>query len=129
MDRDRFELARGQFLKSIERLREALALNETDIVRDAVIQRFEFTYEQAWRAMYVWLKWQGETVREMVMAVFQAALRAELIDDPQVWERMKDYRKLTSHTYDEQKAIEVAAFVRAEGLDAFDALARRMAAL
>lgn len=120
--RDRFELHRAQYVKALQRLHEALAVDETDIVRDALIQRFEFTFELAWKALYDLLRLQGENPAKMVRPVLQAALVARLIADVQAWERIKHYRDETSHTYDAAKAVEVAAFIRAEAVAAFGAL-------
>jgi len=129
LHRDRFELARSQFGKALARLREALDADETAMVRDALIQRFEFTYELAWKSMFYWLRDQGEKTPEMASAVFQAAFRCQLVEDPRVWEQTKDSRNETSHTYNEAKAIEVASFVRAYAVHAFDALEFRLQAL
>lgn len=126
MSQERFELAQGQFERALIRLHEALAENETALIRDALIQRFEFTYELGWKCMFYWLRAQKEKVPEVVRPVLQAAYRAELIADADRWEKIKDYRDETSHTYDEKKAIEVAAFVRAEAVQAFDALLAKL---
>ena len=42
---DRFEIARTQYNRALDRLHEVVALDETDIIRDSMIQRFEITYE------------------------------------------------------------------------------------
>lgn len=126
---ERFELARTQFGKALARLHEAIEADETPLIRDALIQRFEFTYELAWKSMFYWLRDQGEKVPEMVNPVLQAAFRCELISDPQVWEETKDSRNETSHTYNEVKAIEVASFVRSHAVLAFDALHVRLQTL
>ena len=126
--RERFELARTLFEKALGRLHEALALEQTPIVRDALIQRFEFTYELGWKTMFYWLRSEGESVPEMARAVFQRAFQAGLIVDADLWESIKDRRNATSHTYDEGKAVQVAAFIRAHAVGAFDDLAARMTA-
>jgi len=126
MSRERFELARDQFRQALGRLHEALAENETELVRDALIQRFEFTYELGWKSMFYWLRSQKEQVPEMVRPVIQAAFRTEIIADADLWEKIKDCRDETSHTYNEKKAIEVAAFVRDVAAGAFDALLARL---
>ena len=128
-NRNRFELARQNFSRALFRLHEAVDFDESDMARDALIQRFEFTYELAWKSLFYGLRDAGENVQEMVRPVFQAAFRAQWIGDPQVWERIKDCRDETSHTYNEAKAIAVAAFVRAEALATFDALRGKLAAL
>jgi len=124
--RNRFELARQQFLVALARLQEALVLDENDIVRDAMIQRFEFTYELGWKAMYFWLRDMGENPPKMVRPVLQAALQGHVIDDAGVWEQLKDHRDETSHTYNAAKAVEVAAFVRSDAIGAFEALADKL---
>lgn len=126
MSAERFGIARGQFERALARLHEALAENETPIVRDALIQRFEFTFELGCKAMFYWLRNEGEKVPEVVRQVLQAAFRAELIGDAEVWENLKKYRDLTSHTYNEKVAIEVAAFVRGRAVIAFDALLKKL---
>ena len=129
MSEDRFELARRQFEKALVRLHEALAENETGLVRDALIQRFEFTYELGWKCMFYWLRAQKEQVPEVVRQVIRTAFRAELISDADLWEKIKDCRDETSHTYDEKKAIEVAAFVRSQAVHAFDGLLGKLKSL
>lgn len=118
--RDRFEIARTQYNRALDRLHEVVALDETDIIRDSLIQRFEFTYELAWKCMYYWLRAEDEQVLEMQKPILQAAFRCELIVDPMVWEEIKKQRDQTSHTYDEAKAVNVSAFVRSVAVPEFD---------
>lgn len=123
---DRFEVARTQYNRALDRLHEVVALDETDIIRDSLIQRFEFTYELAWKCMFYWMRNQGEMVPEMQKPIIAVAFRCELISDPKVWEDIKDQRDETSHTYNEAKAVFVSAFVRVHALAAFDARRRRL---
>lgn len=118
--RDRFEIARTQYNRALDRLHEVVALDETDIIRDSLIQRFEFTYELAWKCMYYWLRAEDEQVLEMQKPILQAAFRCELIVDPMAWEEIKKQRDQTSHTYDEAKAVNVSAFVRSVAMPEFD---------
>jgi nucleotidyltransferase substrate binding protein (TIGR01987 family) len=108
---------------------EVVALDETDIIRDSLIQRFEFTYELAWKTMFYWLRAEDEQVLEMQKPILQAAFRCALIDDPRVWEDIKKQRDLTSHTYNEAKAIDVAAFVRSVAMPEFDDFRQKINAL
>jgi nucleotidyltransferase substrate binding protein (TIGR01987 family) len=126
---DRFEVARKQYNQALDRLHEVIALDEDSIIRDSLIQRFEFTYELAWKSMFYWLRDQGEQVPEMQKPIIAAAFRCELIADPKLWEDIKDERDETSHTYNEAKAMFVSAFVRTKALPAFDALRARLNAL
>jgi len=127
--RDRFEVVRSQYVRALERLHEVAALDETDIIRDSLIQRFEFTYELAWKSMFYWMRDQGEQIPEMQKPIIQNAFRCQLIGDPELWEDIKDCRDETSHTYNENKAVAVAAFVRTQALAAFDAYKSRVSVL
>ncbi|WP_374364997.1 HI0074 family nucleotidyltransferase substrate-binding subunit [Piscinibacter sp.] len=119
---DRFQLALGRFESALARLHEVLALSETTVVRDALIQRFEFTFEAGWRAAYRWLRARGADVAEEAFAVLPRAFANKLIADEAAWSEMRRRRNLTSHTYQEQLAIEVAAFVRGSGVRLLDEL-------
>jgi len=118
----RFELAIEMFEKALARLHEALDLDESAIVRDALIQRFEFTFEMAWKAMYRWLRARGAAVNEEAFAVLPVAYRNRLVTDEAAWSDIRRNRNLTSHTYREDMAIQVAAFIRAVAAAQFDKL-------
>lgn len=115
-------LACEHFEKALSRLKESLAQPEDDFMRDSVIQRFEFTFETAWKAMYRWLRARGNDIDEEAAAVIPEAFARRLIVDETGWGQLRRFRNKTSHTYDESKAIEVAAFVRADAVLLFDAL-------
>ncbi len=124
---ERYELSLKQFDKALTRLKEVLAEPlETDIVRDATIQRFEFTFEAAWKAMYRWLRARDNDVDEEAAAVIPQAFAKRLITAEKLWGDMRKYRNKTSHTYDEEIAMEVAAFVRDEAVVAFDSLLKTL---
>ena len=120
---DRFLIALEQFDNARMRLKNALDQPETEYLRDSVIQRFEFTFECAWKAMYRWLRARGNAVDEEAYEVLPLAFTLRLIVDEAGWGEMRKMRNLTSHTYNEPLAIKVAAFVRAKGAPLFEELA------
>ena len=126
---ERFGQQRSYFERALARLGEVLLVDETEIVRDAIIQRFEFTFEMAWKTLFRYLVNQGERVAEKAWAVVPVAFQSLLIEDPETWDRMRDLRNQTSHEYDKQKSIEVVAFVRQQAYPALlkmrDEMARR----
>ncbi len=81
---------------------------EDDRDRAGIIQAFEFTFEQAWKAVQKLAGKQGVTVASPKSA-FQFALNTGWIrvDDEQKWLDMIIDRNLTSHTYQESHAKEV----------------------
>jgi nucleotidyltransferase substrate binding protein (TIGR01987 family) len=122
MTEARFALALGQFEKALARLQEILVMPEDTVVRDALIQRFEFTFEAAWRAAYRWLRARGADVSEEAFAVLPRAFANRLITDEAAWSELRKKRNQTSHTYQEALAVEVAAFVRGDGVRCFNEL-------
>jgi nucleotidyltransferase substrate binding protein (TIGR01987 family) len=125
--RERFELQRQTFARALARLGEVLQRTEDDVVRDAMIQRFEFTYEMAWKSLFRYLVGQGENVAAKAWDVLPLAFESRLIAEADVWDRMRKLRNDTSHEYNEAKAIEASAFIRAQAHPAFQALADELA--
>lgn len=121
MDR-RFELALGHFEKALSRLEESLAYDESDMARDSVIKRFEFTFEMAWKACYRWLRARNVDVDEEAFAVLPRAFQNRLVTDEAAWSDIRKARNKTSHTYHENVAIEVAAYIRSVAAPAFHGL-------
>lgn len=124
--RDRFVQQVEYYERALERLREVLELDESSFVRDSIIKRFELTFEMAWKAMYRWLRAKDVEIVEESFEVIPRAFNAGLIDDDAAWTEIRKARNKTSHTYDEKKAIEVSAFIRARAVPAFSSLAQRL---
>lgn len=120
---ERFDLQFEYFEKALQRLKEALAEEESSFVRDSVVQRFELTFEMAWKVMFRVLTDKGARIGFKSYLVLPEAFEANLFADAGTWDRMREYRNDTSHEYNESKAIEIAAFVRNEAIRAFEALA------
>jgi nucleotidyltransferase substrate binding protein (TIGR01987 family) len=95
--------------RAIIRLKEALALPKTDIIRDSVIQRFEFTVELSWKALQRHLKASGISEVLTPKNTFREAARIGVVQDPEAWIRFIDARNLSSHTYKESLAEQVYA--------------------
>jgi hypothetical protein len=91
-------------------------------VRDALIQRFEFTFEAAWKAAYRWLRARGNDVDEEAAAVIPEAFARRLIAMKRAGATCAAFATKTSHTYDEALAMQVAAFVRQDAVRLFEAL-------
>ena len=93
----------GRFRKALDRLMEALAREEDDLKVDACIQRFEFTFELAWKTVKRALLVEGiicKTPRECLKESF----RLGLIRDEENWLAMLDDRNAMSHIYSEEEA-------------------------
>lgn len=95
----------ADFQKALQRLEEALAQDPTEAagtVLDGTIQRFEFTFELAWKLAKHILAYQGieaANPRDVIKEAFQQGL----IKDGDGWIVMLDDRNKTSHVYDEEE--------------------------
>jgi nucleotidyltransferase substrate binding protein (TIGR01987 family) len=110
-----------QFQRAVDRLRDACRQPENEFIRDSVIQRFEFSYELAWKMLKLKLEQEGIEAATP-RAVIREAVAAHLLDDGNRWSEMLQKRNLTSHTYDDRLAREVYAFVCNTALPLFQAL-------
>lgn len=95
--------------KALASLQEALALPYSKIVRDAAIQRFEFTLESLWKlAQRFLILNEGVEVgspKGVIRASFQVGLLNE--DQASLLLQSVDDRNLTVHTYNEQLAEQI----------------------
>ena len=126
-DAERFDLQLEYFEKALSRLGEVLEVDESDIVRDSIIQRFEFTFEMAWKTPFRYLADKGERVAAKAWDVLPVAFEALLIEDAETWDKMREYRNDTSHEYNQAKATAVVAFVRSRAYPVLCALKAEMA--
>ena len=122
MPSERTLLQIERFEEALTKVHEALAVNETELVRDALIQRFEATFEMAWKSCRRVLLDMGEDVPEFAPVTIESAFRLGLITDAGLWQEIRRYRNMTSHSYQTNVAVQVAAFVRAKAIHAFDEL-------
>lgn len=115
MNPERFSQRRADFLKAVARLEEACAQPESSFLRDSVIQRFEFSWELAWKMLKLRLTFLGiEALNPR--DVIRQSLQAGLIHDGNAWTAAQHHRNMTSHTYDEPLSLVVYAFVRNQGV-------------
>jgi nucleotidyltransferase substrate binding protein (TIGR01987 family) len=93
-----------------------LAQPKDEFVRDAVIQRFEYTYELAWKSLQRRLTEDlgSEAVAPLSRRdLFRLAAERALIDDPLPWFEYHKARNITSRTYNERIAEEVYVVAQA----------------
>lgn len=93
---------------ALNRLKEAIQedLSKGGVVVDGTIQRFEFSFELAWKLAKAILNYNGIEVA-MPRMVLKEAFRAGLIYDGDDWIDMLDDRNRTAHIYDEKQALTI----------------------
>jgi len=70
--------------------------------KEGLIQRFEYTFELAWKTLKDYLESQGIPV-SFPREVIKSAFHYGLIKDGDVWMDMLEKRNLMAHTYDEAR--------------------------
>lgn len=100
--KQRFENFERAFLLLREAFAEALD-EMSDLEKEGAIQRFEYTFELAWKTLKDYLIYQGVTFDQITpRTVIKQAFAARIIEDGQIWINMLEQRNLMAHTYDRQ---------------------------
>ncbi len=95
--------------KANERLKEASKAEPTQLNKDATIQRFEFTFELAWKTMQEKAREEGIRCNSPKDCIREAA-RLGLIGDVgkvEEWFEYLNKRNLITHTYNEELANKI----------------------
>ena len=108
-------------------LREAIeTMNErelTQLEKEGVIQRFEYTWELAWKVIKDYLEYEGLVLDKITPAsVIRAAFNAKTISNGDLWMKALDARNKMSHVYDFKKFEEVIGEIHDHYLSLFDDL-------
>lgn len=85
-------------LKSVQNNFEKM----TDLEKEGVIQRFEFTHELAWNVMKDYLTYEG--IQNIVgsRSATREAFRIGILKNGELWMQMIESRNETVHTYSNQ---------------------------
>ncbi len=106
--KQRFE----NFEKALLLLQEALTVKfvseYSKLEQEGIVQRFEYTFELAWKTMKDRLFYEGydeKTPRSVIRRAFEVDFISE--EETEVWLDALDARNLLSHTYNETTALTV----------------------
>ena len=95
----------------------------SDLEQEGIIQRFEFTFELAWKTIKDYLQDNGVIISPVTpRAVIKEAFSAGILNDGQVWIDMMLHRNILSHNYDFSKFKIVLEAISTNYLEAFEAL-------
>ncbi len=95
----------------------------TQLEKEGVIQRFEYSIELAWKTLKDYLEHQSVLLPQVTpRAVIREAFSARIIDDGQVWMDALDARNRISHTYDIKQFERVIDDIKQRYLPAMEAL-------
>jgi len=87
---------------------------ESELLRDGVIQRFEYTFELAWKSLRRYFRMYAfESIETMTnRQVFRKAAELGLITNVEAWFEYLLDRNQTSHVYDDEIAKDVFESIR-----------------
>lgn len=100
----------NNYQKALKRLTAAVEIgiyNMSDLEKEGVIQRFEYTYEMAWKTLQDFVienGYKGERGKQKLIIIHAASIG--YINEEQ-WQEMIHSRNQMAHDYDEEKMNEV----------------------
>jgi nucleotidyltransferase substrate binding protein (TIGR01987 family) len=102
----------NNYRKALARLTEAVDINVelmSTLEKAGLIQLFEMTYELAWKTLQDFLRDRGNPdIAGGPAVIIAKAIEEGYIKDEESWKELKKSREMTSHTYDEATANEIA---------------------
>ncbi len=126
---DRFETKFVNFESALRRLKEGVqAYRESpaQIIRDGVIQRFEFTCELAWKTTREYLLSQNFTDINSPKAAMRQAFVYGLVDDGNGWVELLNARNQTSHIYNDESAQQIYEKIEKDFIRLFESLIQKL---
>ena len=127
--RQRFQ----NFRLALSRLTEAVVLSRqralSELEEQGLIQAFEFTHELAWNVLKDYLDAQGFVDLIGSRNATRQAFNNGLLEDGDAWMDMIKARKLTSHTYQQKIAKDIAKDILGRFHPVLVAMERRFADL
>jgi nucleotidyltransferase substrate binding protein (TIGR01987 family) len=102
----------NHFTRALRQLEKLIAKGElNELEEQGLIQAFEYTFELSWNVIKDYFESQGDTGILGSRDAFRLAFRRGLIEHGDVWMSMIRSRALTSHTYNEEIARQVASAI------------------
>jgi nucleotidyltransferase substrate binding protein (TIGR01987 family) len=120
----------SNFKKALAKLGEVATRGDSDTLSDlekeGMIQRFEYTFELAWKTLQDLLEYKGYKDIAGPNPVLEQALKDGYIKDEKNWRNMKKSRELTSHTYNSETADDIAQNITHEYYELLKKLEHRL---
>lgn len=101
------------FGNAVNRLNEANVVykknSDNDIYQDALIKRFEFTFELAWKTLREFMLDQGYSLEILSpKGVISFAWREGIISNEELWLDMLQSRNMSAHDYGRELSADIA---------------------
>ena len=127
-DNTRWEQSYENFQRALKSLEEALEKDEySELERDGVIKRFEFTLAQGLKTIERFQKDKGYEGIIGPKDIAKQAFQDGIIIDSDGWKEMTDSRNITAHEYNKEKSIEVVEKIKEKYFPLLDDLDKKFA--
>lgn len=90
-----FENALKQLVEGVDKF----VNTEENIIKEGIIQRFEFTHELAWKVLKDYLEYEGLNQITGSRTATREAFNKNILENGEVWMEMIESRNNTVHTY------------------------------
>ncbi len=99
----------GDTKRALDTFKEILNETFSIIVRDAAIQRFEYSFEAIWKLLKEYLNKKEGIICNSPKSCFREAFNVQILDEDETIKalEMTDERNLTSHAYIEKVAQKI----------------------
>lgn len=130
-----YKRALAQFTKAIEIFGDIrhvrVDIEQLELMKEGLIQRFEFTYELAWNVLKDWIEQEMPGNFQLLgsKTTLRAAFKVGLIEDEKTWLDMVASRQASSHTYEQKIADDVFEKAMIDYLPVFLKLQAKMESL
>jgi nucleotidyltransferase substrate binding protein (TIGR01987 family) len=130
-DKPRWVHRFDNYTRALALLREAVeamqARHFSDLEKQGLIHRFEFTCELAWKLLKDYLEHTEVRLETITSAaVIREAFAARLIENGDLWMQSLNARNRTSHIYDLKTFERILADISKDYLPLFEALQRKL---
>ncbi|HTN21348.1 MAG TPA: nucleotidyltransferase substrate binding protein [Pelobium sp.] len=106
-----FNKALNKLSQAVEYIKVNYSLEDNnvldEIIKQGLIQSFEYTHELAWNVMKDYAVYQGNPTIGGSRDATREAFQLQLISNGNIWMDMISSRNKTSHTYNQETADEI----------------------
>ena len=101
----------------------------SELEQEGVIQRFEYTFELAWKTLQDLLIYKGYEFMTGPNGTLKMAFEDGLISDHERWRKMAKSRNTLSHVYDDEEVREIIMLIFSEYAPLLDELDKQFETL
>lgn len=125
---NRYEQRLKDFENAFIKLKEGTQKeNPDDLEIDGVLQRFEFTFDLAWKTLKDYMEYQGFSNKiGSPREIIQQDFKHELIEDGETWIKMMLSRNALSHLYDENTSRKIYEEIKKQYIELLETLIEKL---